>query len=143
MSVVSCGCLDPCQPSDSDDDIPGVCIAWEDLSLLINDAWQGHEARPNDVIAPSRRARTASTPYGILNRAPPPYTTPSGVTPMSSVMPIPDSEAETTSERTTFNVDPVGQPLSNAIYPNIELFAFTPVPVGAVQDSTAQLNTSV
>ena len=88
-----------------------------------------HEARQSEVVVTSRRARTTSAPHGTLNRAPPPYPTPSGVTPMSSVMPTTDSEAEMTSERTNLNVDPVGQPLSSARYPNIERFAFTPVPV--------------
>ena len=86
----------------------------------------------------------ALTPFRTLDRAPPPYATPSGVTPMSSVMPTPDSEAETTSKRTTLTADPAGRPLSNARYPNIEHFALTPVPIGAsIQGGTAQLNTSV
>ena len=135
MSVASCSCLDPCQPSDSDDDIPGVHSAREDPSRFINDAWQGHEATQNEVVVSSKRARTASTPYGTLKRAPPPYATPSGVTPISSVMLTQDSEAEMTSERINLNVDTVGQPLSSAQYPNIERFAFTPVPIGAPGNS--------
>ena len=137
MSVASCSCLDPCQPSDSDDNIPGVRLAWGDTSRFTNDACQGDESRQSEVVVSSRRAKTTSTPYGTLNRAPPPYTTPSGVTSMSSFMPTPNSEAETTSKRTNLNVDPVGQPLGSASYPDIERFAFTLMTVGAhIQDNT-------
>ena len=109
MSITSCSCLNPCQLSDSDEDIPEARAAREETNRFPEDSWPRLEAR----VVTAQRARSALTPYGTLNRASPPYATPMGVTPMASVMPTPDSETGTTSERTTLNVDPAGQPLSN------------------------------
>ena len=93
-SVASCSCLDPCRPSDSDDDIPeGHFTHGEDPSRFHDESWQ----RKEEAVATSKRART-STPHETITRAP--YATPPVVTPMSSVMPTPDSEADTMSNKT-------------------------------------------
>ena len=73
-----------------------------------------------------------------------PYPPPPMVTPMASVMPTPDSEAETMSNKTGLTLSSTGQPISNVRYPNVECFAFTPVPIGApAQKNPASLNSSV
>ena len=47
-------------------------------------------------------------------------------------------------DRTNLNFDSANQPPSNANYPNIERFAFTPVPVVApIKGNPALLNSSV
>ena len=95
----------------------------------------------HDEAATAKRART-STLHGTMTRAP--YPPPPMVTPMASVMPTPDSEAETMSNKTGLTLDSTGQPISNVHYPNVERFAFTPVPIGApTKDNPALLNSSV
>ena len=138
INVAGCSCLDPCRSSDSDNDIAGGCFTrGEDPSRFHNDSWQ----RQEEAVATSKRAKT-STPHGTIIRGP--YATSPAVTPMSSVMPTPDSEAEKMSHRTVLNPDSAGQPISNVRYPNVERFAFTPVMIGApTKDNLALLNSSV
>ena len=137
-SIASCSCLDPCQPLDSDDDRPAVCDTPREDSTRFDEVFQRYE----DAVAASRRVRT-STPHATITRAP--YTTPPVITPMSSIMPTPDSEVETASQRTKgLNMDPASPPLSSARYPNIGRFTFTPGPVGApVLGKPVKLNYSI
>ena len=109
MSAASCNRLDPCQPSNSDNDSPEALAAWEETNRFLENSWQRLEAR---------MAKAASTPYGTVNRAPPPYATPTGVTSMASVMSTPYLETETTSERTTIITDPASRSLNNVLSPD-------------------------
>ena len=137
ISVADCSCLDPCQLFDSDHDIQkGQYTCGEDPSRF-DDVCQRH-----DEAITAKRART-STPHGTMTRAPYPSPPPI-VTPMASVMPTLDSEAETMSNKTGLTLDSTGQPISNVHYPNVERFAFTPVPIGAsTKGNPVLLNSSV
>ena len=130
MRLASCSCLDPCQPSDSDEELwntPESRAALEVISRFTHDPWQQHETRHTDRIASSQRVRVVLTPFTILDRAPPPYVTPQAAT--------------------TISTDPSGQTLGRAKYslvPDMEHFAFTPVPANAPgQDLLALRDTSV
>ena len=136
INVAGCSCLDPCQPSDSDHDIASGRFTRGEDPCHFDDVCQRH-----DEVVTAKRART-STLHGTITRAP--YPPPPMVTPMASVMPTPDSEAETMSNKTGLTLSSTRQPISTVRYPNVERFAFTPVPVGApAQDNPALLNSSV
>ena len=82
MSVASCSCLDPCQPLDSNEELrstPECHATREETSRFLRDCLQRLEARQADRVASSQGVRAASTPFGTLDRAPPPYVTPPGV----------------------------------------------------------------
>ena len=143
VKVTGCSCLDNCEQSESEyDDIAmGQFTRGEDPSRFHDESWQ----KPEEAVMTAKRAKT-STPHGTVVRGPyapaPTLPTSPSLTPMSSVMPTPDSEVEAMSHRTASCS--VNQPLSSVRYPQVERFAFTPVPVGApAKDSPASLNSSV
>ena len=129
-NVLSCGCLDDLQPSDSDNERPNTAAAQASLAEMA------------EILNSSARRQTrAQANVNVLDRIdrlPPPYVTPPSSNIVRSEVVVhpnaprisPMRNLEEESERTSYVPDPSGRSYGRVVYsrvPASERFNFTPV----------------